>query len=107
LGKPVSAIIRDAVDEYIADPPMYMDIREVPYSYWARAAKMLSLDRSDLRESTRYSKVIVLRLPTEELRRWKLVAHAFRTTVSTIIRRAVRHHLRADEAILRALLGQQ
>lgn len=104
LEKPLSAIIRDAIDEYIADPPQYMDIREVPYSFWAETAKDFKLDRSIFRESTLYNKVIVLRLPTEELRRWKLLARAYKTTVSTIIRRAVRHHLRRDEEIVRMIL---
>lgn len=107
LEKPVSAIIRDAVDEYIADPPMYLDPREISYSFWRDFAKDsnldLDLDRSLLREMTRLNKVIVFRLSTEDLRRWKMLARAFKKPLSVMIRRAVRHHLREHEPFVRIL----
>ena len=103
LEKPVSAIIRDAVDEYIADPPMYLDFREVPYRNLRGLAKVAKLDRALVREMTLLNKVIVLRLSTEELRRWKMLARAYRKPLSVMIRRAVRHYLRNDEPIVRMI----
>ena len=103
LEKPLSAIIRDAVDEYIADPPMYADLREVPYSFWSEMAKNLKLDRSRFRKMTHLNKVIVLRLSTEDLRQWKMLARAYKKPLSVMIRRAVRHHLRGEEPFVRML----
>ena len=87
----------------IADPPMYLDYREVPYSFWRGFAKDLKLDRAPFREMTHLNKVIVLRLSTADLRRWKMLACAYRKPLSVMIRRAVRHHLRNEEPIVRMI----
>ena len=59
--------------------------------------------RSALRESTHLNKVIVLRLSTEDLRRWKMLARAYKKPLSVMIRRAVRHYLREEEPFVRML----
>ena len=105
LEKPLSAIIRDAIEEYIADPPTYVDLREFPFGAVASMADRFGL-RSALRESTRLNKVIVLRLSTEDLRQWKLLAHAYKKPLSVMIRRAVRHHLRHYEPIIRSIVSE-
>lgn len=99
--KHVSDIIRDAVDKYIADPPPGFDMREVPFSKFARVVEFLGHDRSELRENYHCRKTIVLRLPVDELRRWKIAAQQDNRTVSAMIRRAVRHRLRGYEEIVR------
>ena len=101
LEKPLSAIIRDAVDEYIADPPLYPDPQEMLRGM-AKVADRVGL-LSALRESTHLNKVIVLRLSTEDLRQWKMLARAYKKPLSVMIRRAVRHHLRAEEPFVRML----
>ena len=103
LEKPLSAIIHDAVAEYIADPPLKPDIREVPYSFWRGFAKDLNRDRAPFRKMTLLNKVIVLRLSTEDLRQWKMLARAYKKPLSVMIRRAVRHHLRDAEPCARML----
>lgn len=82
---------------------MYLDFREVPYRNLRGLAKVAKLDRTPFREMTLLNKVIVLRLSTEDLRRWKMLARAYKKPLSVMIRRAVRHHLRNDEPIVRMI----
>ena len=100
--KPLSAIIRDTVNKYIASPPPpSRELDEVPFSHWARLAEFCGHDRSELRENYHYRKTIVLRLHVDELRRWKIAAQRDNRTVSAMIRRAVRHRLGVYEEIVR------
>ena len=101
LEKPLSAIIRDAVDEYIADAPLYADPQEMLRTM-TNITRIPGL-RSALRESTHLNKVIVLRLSTEDLRRWKMLARAYKKPLSIMIRRAVRHYLREEAPLVRML----
>ena len=103
MEKPLSAIIRDAVDEYIADPPLEPEPREMLRRMAKPAARVGLL--SALRETNHLNKVIVLRLSTEDLRQWKMLARAFKKPLSVMIRRAVNHYLGEEEYYVRKLVS--
>ena len=106
--KPLSAIIRDTVNEYIANPPPHsLDLQEVPFSFWAELAESFGADRASLRRNTQLNKTIVLRLALDERRRWKTAAQRDNRTLSAMIRRAVRRRLHGYEDILRAMLSNR
>ena len=103
MEKPLSAIIRDAVAEYIADPPLEPEPREMLRRMAKPAARVGLL--SALRETNHLNKVIVLRLSTEDLRQWKMLARAFKKPLSVMIRRAVNLYLAEEEYYVRKLVS--
>ena len=105
MGFTLSAMIRHAVNQYLeTDLPAddhLTDLRMGDIVKLFNRAKC-KIDRAWLRETTRCDKTIVLRLPSTELKRWKLAADFERRSplastplgrsVSGMVRRAVRRY---------------
>ena len=73
----LSAMIRDVVNRYVADPPPSLDVREM--------AEVFA-------ERSHYDKTIFLRVSATDRQRWTRVAQQSGDSLSGMIRRAVKRH---------------
>ena len=95
LRMPLSAVIRRAVNEYVADPPPSSDLTDLKFSFLAELADLAgaTIDRAELRKMTLCDKTIVLRVSVADRERWALGAQQEHCSVSAMIRRAVRRYV--------------
>ena len=95
LARPLSAVIRRAVNKYVADPPPSSDLVDLKFSVLAELADLAgaTIDRAGLRKMTLCDKTIVLRVSRADRERWALAAQREHRSVSAMIRRAVRRYV--------------
>ena len=73
----LSAMIREVVNRYVADPPPSLDVREMVEVF---------------AERSQYDKTIFLRVSATDRQRWTRVAQQSGRSLSGMIRRAVNRH---------------
>ena len=105
IQKPLSAMIRRAVNEYVDAPPPSSDFDELPFSFLADLLGGTVDARASLRNATRCDKTIVLRVNRAVWRQWQLSARWANRSVSAMIRRAVRRHVYPFGEFIKILQG--